>query len=152
MDSELSINIFNRSIKRYISLYGDSNICNECHNALLVDSCNKCGNGICESESCCMIFPDKYNKQYYICRHCFDDISKNLHLLIDMGKIELIKTKIKEEKTNKHLSINRRNSSCSNSSSNTINTINTINSSMISSISSDSRNNSNETIYTYDYM
>tara|TARA_Y100000389_G_scaffold68689_1_gene65202 strand:+ start:1418 stop:1840 length:423 start_codon:yes stop_codon:yes gene_type:complete len=140
MDSELSINIFNRSIKRYISLYGDSDICNECHNALLVDSCNKCGNGICESESCSIIFPDKYNKQYYICRHCFDDISKNLHLLIDMGKIELIKTKIKEEKTNKHLSIQRRNSSCSNSSS------------MISSISSDSINNSNETIYTYDYM
>jgi hypothetical protein len=140
MDRELSINIFNRSIKRYISLYGDSDICNECHNALLVDSCNKCGNGICESESCSIIFPDKYNKQYYICRNCVDDISKDLHLLIDMGKIEMLKTKIKEEKTNKHLSIKRRNSSCSNSSSSMI--------SSISSISSDTRNSSNETICT----
>lgn len=144
MDSELSINIFNRSIKRYVSLYGDSDICNECHNALLIDCCNKCGNGICDSESCCVIFPDKYNKQYYICRNCFDDISKNLHLLIDMGKIELLKTKIKEEKTNKHLSIKRRLSSTSSSSSN--------NSSIISNITISS-NSSNDTIYnTYDYM
>lgn len=144
MNSVVDKSRVNKNIKKYIALHGDNDICNECYNALLIDCCNKCGNGICDSESCCVIFPDKYNKQYYICRNCFDDISKNLHLLIDMGKIELLKTKIKEEKTNKHLSIKRRLSSTSSSSSN--------NSSIISNITISS-NSSNDTIYnTYDYM
>jgi hypothetical protein len=107
-----------RTIKRYISLFGEDDICNECHNNLLVDCCNKCGNGVCDKDTCSMIFPDKFNKKYFICTQCVDDINKDLHLLIDMGKIELIKTKIKEETTVKHISIKRRLSS--NSSNETI--------------------------------
>ena len=119
MDSELTINrTINRTIKRYISLFGDDDICNECHNSFLVDCCNKCGNGICDSECCSMIFPDKFGQKYFICMQCVDDINKDLHLLIDMGKIELIKTKIKEETTVKHISIKRRLSSNSSNSSN----------------------------------
>ena len=92
-----------RTIKRYISLFGEDDICNECHNSLLVDCCNKCGNGVCDNDTCSMVFPDKFNKKYFICKHCVDDINKDLHLLIDMGKIELLKKKIKEETTKKQI-------------------------------------------------
>ena len=88
-----------RSIEKYISLYGLDNVCNLCTNALITDNCNKCGEGVCAKESCALTFPDKYNTNYVLCMGCINDVSKDLHLLIDMGKIEPLKEKIKMEKT-----------------------------------------------------
>ena len=56
---------YNRTITRYISLFGEDDICEECHKNFMVDCCNKCGNGICDKDTCCMIFPDKFKNKYY---------------------------------------------------------------------------------------
>jgi hypothetical protein len=88
-----------RSIEKYISLYGLDNVCGRCTGALISNTCDKCGEGICAKESCGLTFPEKYNTTYVLCMDCIDYVSKDLHLLIDMGKIEPLKEKIKMEKT-----------------------------------------------------
>ena len=88
-----------RSIEKYISLYGLDNVCGRCTGALISNTCDKCGEGICAKESCGLTFPEKYNTTYVLCMGCVDYVSKDLHLLIDMGKIEPLKEKIKMEKT-----------------------------------------------------
>jgi hypothetical protein len=88
-----------RSIEKYISLYGLDNVCGRCTGALISNTCDKCGEGICAKESCGLTFPEKYNTTYVLCMDCVDYVSKDLHLLIDMGKIEPLKEKIKMEKT-----------------------------------------------------
>ena len=88
-----------RSIERYISLFGEDDVCGMCTGALISNTCDKCGEGICAKESCGLTFPEKYNTTYVLCMGCIDYVSKDLHLLIDMGKIEPLKEKIKKEKT-----------------------------------------------------
>lgn len=88
-----------RSIEKYISLYGEDDVCGMCTGALISNTCDKCGEGICAKESCGLTFPEKYNTTYVLCMGCIDYVSKDLHLLIDMGKIEPLKEKIKKEKT-----------------------------------------------------
>lgn len=88
-----------KSIEKYISLYGLDDVCGSCTGALITNTCNKCGEGICAKESCGLTFPEKYNTTYVLCMGCVDYVSKDLHLLIDMGKIEPLKEKIKMEKT-----------------------------------------------------
>ena len=92
---EVSVN----SIKKYISLYGDGDVCGSCVDALITDNCNKCGEGVCAKESCALTFPEKYNTSYVLCMGCINDVSKDLHLLIDMGNIEPLKEKIRNETT-----------------------------------------------------
>ena len=101
--SSLTTTNQSRTIKRYISLFGEDDICEECHHNFIVDCCNKCANGVCDNDTCSMIFPDKFGHKYFICKHCVDDINKDLHLLIDMGKIELLKKKKKEKKKKKQI-------------------------------------------------
>ena len=88
-----------RSIEKYISLYGEDDVCGMCTGALISNTCDKCGESICAKESCGLTFPEKYNTTYVLCMGCIDYVSKDLHLLIDMGKIEPLKKKIKNEKT-----------------------------------------------------
>ena len=87
-----------RSIEKYISLYGLDNVCGRCTGALISNTCDKCGEGICAKESCGLTFPEKYNTTYVLCMGCVDYVSKDLHLLIDMGKIEPLKEKITHSK------------------------------------------------------
>lgn len=88
-----------RTIARYIALFGDDNVCTCCNDAIINDCCNKCGDGVCAKESCCIIFPDRGNTTYNICKTCIDKIDSKFHLLIDMGKIEPLKKKIELSQT-----------------------------------------------------
>jgi hypothetical protein len=90
-----------RSIERYISLYGEDDICSRCDNELWNKCCNKCGDCVCTKDTCCMIFPDKFNTTFVVCKRCIDSIDAKLQLVIDMGKIECLKQKIKSAKTKK---------------------------------------------------
>ena len=45
--------------------------CNECNIEAIVDTCNKCGNGVCRSDNCCLSFPDRYNTTFIICNGCY---------------------------------------------------------------------------------
>ena len=77
-------------------------------------NCNKCGNCICDNEECCLIFPHYYNTLYYVCKNCFERISLKLILQIDLGKIELLKNKIRNGTTYSSPCSSRSNSRNSN--------------------------------------
>jgi hypothetical protein len=87
---------------RLVSRYGyvdydncQDDICESCHTNTPLYSCNKCGNGICDDEACAMTFPHYSNTTYFVCNRCVDAISLKLILEIDLGKLELLKEKIR---------------------------------------------------------
>lgn len=90
-----------RSIERYVSLYGEDGICSHCSNELWNKTCNKCGDCVCTKDTCCMVFPDKFDTTYIVCKRCVDSIDAKLQIVIDLGKIEPLKQKIKSAKTKK---------------------------------------------------
>ena len=88
------------SISSYISRYGnmyddDDDFCDVCETHIPQYNCNKCGNSICGEVQCCMTFPHYSNTTYFVCSKCVDKISLKLVLLIDLGKLKLLKEKIR---------------------------------------------------------
>jgi len=73
----------------------DDDVCERCEINTPQYSCNKCGNGICDDAECSMKFPHYSNTTYFVCMGCADAISVKLVLLIDLGKLELLKEKIR---------------------------------------------------------
>ena len=88
----------NGLVSRY-GIYTDydecDDVCESCEINIPQYSCNKCGNGICDDEECSMKFPHYSNTTYFVCKHCVDTISLKLVLQIDLGKLELLKEKIR---------------------------------------------------------
>ena len=87
--------------------------CEICDTAKITNSCNKCGSGVCDDNICCLKFPHKYNTTFIVCATCVEQIEKKLIPLIDIGKLKLLKSKIKNNKTTR----SPRSSSISSSSS-----------------------------------
>ena len=111
----------------HISRYGEydgDDICDICDTNTPQYNCNKCGNSICDDEECSMKFPHYYNTTYFICMSCADTISLNLVLLIDLGKLKLLKEKIRTGTTCNSVyssrTTSRSRSSCSNTTISTI--------------------------------
>jgi len=73
----------------------DDDVCERCQVNTPQYSCNKCGNGICDDAECSMKFPHHSNTTYFVCMGCADAISVKLILQIDLGKLELLKEKIR---------------------------------------------------------
>lgn len=84
-----------------ISLY-DKEYCIVCEEEEMILFCEKCGDGVCRNERCCVIFPHHKNTEYVVCMECKEIIEKKLKL-IDLGKITLLKRKIATNTTIKHL-------------------------------------------------
>ena len=83
-------------ISRYGGYYDDDDdVCDNCKTNIPQHSCDKCGNGICDDEECSMKFPHYSNTTFCVCRSCVDKISMKLVLLIDLGKLKLLKEKIR---------------------------------------------------------
>jgi len=105
-------------VSRY-GVYADydelDDVCESCEINTPQYSCNKCGNGICEDEECSMQFPHYSNTTYFVCKRCVDTISLKLVLQIDLGKLELLKEKIRTGTTCNSVCSSRANSrsSCS---------------------------------------
>lgn len=76
--------------------------CEVCEEGLVEISCDKCGDGVCRNERCCMVFPHYKNTEYIVCNECKEIIEKKLQQ-IDLGKITLLKRKIATSTTIKHL-------------------------------------------------
>jgi hypothetical protein len=70
-------------------------ICSECNEKSNIVSCNKCGNPICNKNTCSSLFPHYKNTLYAICYSCSKEISDKMKLVIDMNKLSLLKNKIK---------------------------------------------------------
>jgi hypothetical protein len=95
----------------------EDDVCESCHTNTPLYSCNKCGNGICDDEECAMTFPHYSNTTYFVCKSCVDTISLKLILEIDLGKLELLKEKIRTGTTSNSVCSSRatsRSSCCSN--------------------------------------
>ena len=73
--------------------------CDVCEEKKIINCCNRCGNSICYQ--CCMSFPHQYNTLFIICNNCSDEIERKFRprLIIDWGKLSLLKEKIKKNKT-----------------------------------------------------
>lgn len=93
------------SLQHYTSRYGgyydddDDDTCQMCGTNIPLYNCNKCGECICEDENCGMKFPHYYNTTYFVCMNCVNAISLKLVLQIDLGKLELLKEKIRTGST-----------------------------------------------------
>ena len=85
-------------VSRY-GVYADydecDDVCESCEINTPQYSCNKCGNGICDDEDCAMKFPHYSNTTYFVCKRCVDTISRRLIIQIDLGKLKLLKEKIR---------------------------------------------------------
>lgn len=69
--------------------------CEYCEENKVIEVCNKCGEGVCGNEMCCIKFPHYYNSNYIICQGCDTKINEKLIVLIDYNKLKLIKEKIR---------------------------------------------------------
>jgi len=73
----------------------DEDRCNECDEKRVKDCCNKCGEGLCLSVSCCQTFPHHQNDLYIICNACIIDIEQKLRpTSVDKCDLQLLKEKI----------------------------------------------------------
>ena len=70
-------------------------LCGFCNNNKIGDCCNKCGEGVCLQEQCCMIFPDRKNTTHIICLQCQRQIENKLKVEIDYTKLRDLKKKNK---------------------------------------------------------
>lgn len=75
--------------------------CNECSEMSVQSACNKCGEGVCMSSTCCELFPYYNNSNYTICRTCTNTIDKKLQLLINYNELKLLKQKISKKMAKK---------------------------------------------------
>jgi hypothetical protein len=73
--------------------------CDICDAANMTSQCDKCGCGVCDDNICRLNFPHRYNTTYIICATCVEAIDKKLIPLIDLGKLQLLKTKIRNNST-----------------------------------------------------
>ena len=69
-----SYSIYNNS--SFLSKEHDK--CNECDERRVKECCNKCGEGVCLSISCCQTFPHHNRELYIICKYCITDIERKL--------------------------------------------------------------------------
>ena len=116
-----------RLVSKYDDYYGyEDDVCESCHINTTLYSCNKCGNGICDDAECSLIFPHYYNTTYFVCKSCVDTISQNLILQIDLGKLELLKEKIRTGTTCNSVCSSRTTSRSSCYSNNTVSSLSDI--------------------------
>jgi len=94
------------SLQHYTSRYGGyydddehDDTCQMCETNIPLYNCNKCGECICDDDTCCMKFPHYSNTTYFVCVNCVNVISMKLVLQIDLGKLELLKEKIRTGST-----------------------------------------------------
>lgn len=64
-----------------------------------INCCDRCGSGVCYN--CCMSFPHQYDTLFIVCNNCSAEIEKKFkpNLSIDLGKLRLLKQRIKKNKT-----------------------------------------------------
>lgn len=90
-----TMNMFYTTI---VSRY-DKEYCEVCGEGDMEVLCDKCGNGVCRNDHCCMIFPHYNNTEYVVCDNCKDKIEKKLRQEIDLDKLTLLKRKIATKTT-----------------------------------------------------
>lgn len=98
----MSILVRHQSTRNNFKAEDKEDVCRGCNTGNIRECCNKCGDGVCMDESCCSLFPHHHNTVYVICRSCYDDIDRQLTILIDDDKLRTLKHKIATRTTRKH--------------------------------------------------
>jgi hypothetical protein len=75
--------------------------CDMCDAANITESCNKCCRGVCNDNICSLKFPDRGETIFIVCAMCVDEIDKKLIPLIDLGKLRVLKGKIRTNSTSR---------------------------------------------------
>lgn len=70
--------------------------CYECNQDKMILQCDKCGNSICTSSKCSVLFPHYFNTIFAVCNSCRLDIECKLKISVDVEKLRLLKKKIKK--------------------------------------------------------
>lgn len=73
--------------------------CEMCNENNSTEWCNKCGVGICDKNECVLKFPHRGNTIFSICSSCTKEIDAKLIPLIDLGKLSLLKERIRTNST-----------------------------------------------------
>ena len=76
-------------------IYDSDDNCEVCEKNYPRYNCNTCAKSICGEDKCCITFPHYHNTTYFVCTSCTDAISLKLILQIDLGKLILLKEKIR---------------------------------------------------------
>ena len=69
-------------------------ICSQCKERCNIVSCNKCGEAVCNKNTCSTLFPHYNNTIYAVCYSCSKEIGDKMNLVIDLNKLSLLKSNI----------------------------------------------------------
>jgi len=75
--------------------------CDMCDAANITESCNKCCRGVCDDNICSLKFPHRGGTSFIVCATCVEEIDNKLILLIDLGKLKLLKNHIRTNSTSR---------------------------------------------------
>ena len=89
-------NYIDRDLSKKKRLTEPCEICNEDN---VTECCNKCGTGVCNNVKCSLKFPHRGNTVYSVCSICNQEIGAKLIPLIDLGKLRLLKYRIRTNST-----------------------------------------------------
>jgi hypothetical protein len=89
-------------VRDYINRLTEEDYCNECDEKKKIVCCDKCGNAVCTSNRCTVMFPHYKGGVFAVCTSCKTQIEGKLKIFIDLDKLKLLKRKIRKrlQKTN----------------------------------------------------
>ena len=63
---------------RSLDIFRDKDDCSICDQSPVIDTCDKCGDGVCKHPNCQWSFPYKDNKDLILCKCCYNKIDSKL--------------------------------------------------------------------------
>jgi len=138
-----------KKVYSYDEIYNyndEDDICEICEISTPQYNCNRCANSICGGDDCSITFPHYCNTTYFVCMDCANIISQKLILQIDLGKLVLLKEKIRTGTTSNSVCSSRTNS-VSRKSDSVSSTLNSPKSDSVSSTLSSSSQKSDSIYY-----
>ena len=85
-------------LRDYINRLTEEDVCNECDQKRKIICCDKCGNAVCTSNRCTVMFPHYQGGVYAVCTSCKTQIEGKLKILVDFDKLKLLKKKIMKKR------------------------------------------------------
>jgi|TARA_Y100000385_G_scaffold249178_1_gene270364 hypothetical protein len=80
------------------SIFEERETCNECEIESVINTCNKCGNGVCKQKQCSWKFPGKYKSIYILCNGCYKEIDRKLINYDHMVVYKFLKKNMKKRR------------------------------------------------------
>lgn len=85
-------------LRDFINRLTEEDVCNECDQKRKIICCDKCGNAICTSNRCAVMFPHYVGGIFAVCTSCKTQIEGKLKILVDFDKLKLLKKKIMKKR------------------------------------------------------